>query len=66
MTYHGDDFGLESLIQGDQAEVKGEVELELTLVKLIHRALVPGVPIRNIRRRRGGGRRGSAERASWW
>lgn len=27
-TYHGDDFGLDGLIQGDQAEVEGEVELD--------------------------------------
>jgi hypothetical protein len=26
-TYHGDDLGLEGLVQGDQTEVEGEVEL---------------------------------------
>lgn len=26
-TYHGDDFGLNGLVQGDKAEVEGEVEL---------------------------------------
>jgi hypothetical protein len=26
-TYHGDDLGLDGLVQGDQAEVEGEVEL---------------------------------------
>lgn len=26
-TYHGDDFGLDGLIQGDEAKVENEVEL---------------------------------------
>lgn len=30
-TYHGDDFGLDGLVKGDQAEVKGEVELGFIL-----------------------------------
>jgi hypothetical protein len=27
VTYHGDDFGLDGLVQGDEAEVGDEVEL---------------------------------------
>lgn len=30
-TYHGDDLGLDGLIQGDQTEVEGEVELRSIL-----------------------------------
>jgi hypothetical protein len=26
-TYHGDDFGLDSLVQGDETEIEREVEL---------------------------------------
>lgn len=27
-TYHGDDLGLDSLVEGDKAEVEREIELE--------------------------------------
>ena len=34
-TYHGDDFSLESLVQGDQTQVENKVELRKGLARLV-------------------------------
>lgn len=41
-TYHGDDLGLDGLVQGDQTEVEGEVELSSILVA--HSGIFPYRP----------------------
>jgi hypothetical protein len=67
VTYHGDDFGLDGLVQGDEAEVGDEVELRmLELGLLIFTLFCGGRAVLDVRRRRGGGRRRFAERVSLW